>query len=119
MKNFMQNGSRMRWKNSGSATVPSGALVSLPGMVGVAAADIPVGAEGELAACGVFMLPKEAAASGKDVAQGAAVYLDADGKLTTAATATSGSDVTDNRRIGVCWEAAPSTAASVNVKINV
>ncbi|MBS6142065.1 MAG: DUF2190 family protein [Bilophila sp.] len=119
MKNFIQDGSRMRWKNNGSAAVSSGALVSLPGMVGVAAADIPVGAEGELAACGVFLLAKEAAASGKEVAQGAAVYLDADGKLTTAATATSGSDITDNRRVGVCWEAAPPTAASVNVKINV
>ena len=104
MKNFMQNGSRMRWKNSGSAAVLSGELVPLSGMVGVAATDIPAGAEGELAACGVFLLAKEAAASGKDVAQGAAVYLDADGKLTTAATTTSGSD---------------STAAVVSVKINV
>ncbi len=114
MKNFIQDGSRMRWKNNGSAAVSSGALVSLPGMVGVAAADIPVGAEGELAACGVFLLAKEAAASGKEVAQGAAVYLDADGKLTTA-----GSDATNNLRVGVCWEPAASTAAVVSVKINV
>ena len=107
MKNFMQNGSRMRWKNSGSAAVLSGELVPLSGMVGVAATDIPAGAEGELAA------------SGKDVAQGAAVYLDADGKLTTAATTTSGSDATNNLRVGVCWEPAASTAAVVSVKINV
>lgn len=114
MKNFMQNGSRMRWKNSGSAAVLSGELVPLSGMVGVAATDIPAGAEGELAACGVFLLAKEAAASGKDVAQGAAVYLDADGKLTTA-----GSDATNSLRVGVCWEPAASTAAVVSVKINV
>ncbi len=119
MKNFMQNGSRMRWKNSGSAAVLSGELVPLSGMVGVAATDIPAGAEGELAACGVFLLAKEAAASGKDVAQGVAVYLDADGKLTTAATTTSGSDTTNNQRVGVCWEPAASTAAVVSVKINV
>ena len=117
MKNFMQNGSRMRWKNSGSAAVASGELVPLSGMVGVAATDIPAGAEGELAACGVFLLAKEAAASGKDVAQGAAVYLD--GKLTTAATTTSGSDATNTLRVGVCWEPAASTAAVVSVKINV
>ena len=61
MKNFMQNGSRMRWKNNGSAAVASGELVPLSGMVGVAATDIPAGAEGELAACGVFLLAKEAA----------------------------------------------------------
>ena len=113
MKNFMQNGSRMRWKNNGSAAVASGELVPLSGMVGVAAT------EGELAACGVFLLAKEAAASGKDVAQGVAVYLDADGKLTTAATTTSGSDATNNLRVGVCWEPAASTAAVVSVKINV
>ena len=81
--------------------------------------EVPAGAEGELAACGVFLLAKEAAASGKDVAQGAAVYLDADGKLTTAATTTSGSDATNNLRVGVCWEPAASTAAVVSVKINV
>lgn len=119
MKNFMQNGSRMRWKNSGSAAVLSGDLVVLGGMVGVAAVDIPAGAEGELATCGVYLLAKEAAASGKDVAQGVAVYLDADGKLTTAATTTSGSDTTNNQRVGVCWEAAASTATIVSVKINV
>ena len=45
MKNFMQNGSRMRWKNNGSAAVASGELVPLSGMVGVAATDIPAGAE--------------------------------------------------------------------------
>lgn len=83
-------------------------------MVGVAATDIPAGAEGELAACGVFLLAKEAAASGKDVAQGAAVYLDADGKLITA-----GSDAANSLRVGVCWEPAASTAAVVSVKINV
>lgn len=114
MKNFMQNGSRMRWKNSGSAAVSSGDLVPLSGMVGVAATDIPVGAEGELAACGVFLLTKEAAASGKDMAQGAAVYLDADGKLTT-----SENDAANSLRVGVCWESAASTAAVVSVKINV
>ena len=102
MKNFMQNGSRMRWKNSGSAAVLSGELVPLSGMVGVAATDIPAGAEGELAA------------SGKDVAQEAAVYLDADGKLITA-----GSDAANSLRVGVCWEPAASTAAVVSVKINV
>ena len=53
------------------------------------------------------------------MAQGAAVYLDADGKLTTAATTTSGSDATNNLRVGVCWEPAASTAAVVSVKINV
>lgn len=59
MKNFMQNGSRMRWKNNGSAAVASGELVPLSGMVGVAATDIPAGAEGELAACGVFLLGRK------------------------------------------------------------
>ena len=102
MKNFMQNGSRMRWKNNGSAAVASGELVPLSGMVGVAATDIPAGAEGELAACGVFLLAKETCASGR-MWQGAAVYLDADGKLTTAATTTSGNDATNNLRVGVCW----------------
>ena len=52
MKNFMQNGSRLRWKNSGSAAVSSGDLVPLSGMVGVAATDIPVGAEGSLPPAG-------------------------------------------------------------------
>ena len=57
MKNFMQNGSRMRWKNNGSAAVASGDLVPLSGMVGVAATDIPAGAEGELAACASTAMP--------------------------------------------------------------
>ena len=63
--------------------------------------------------------PAALPASGKDVAQGAAIYLVADGKLTTAATTTSGSDATNNLRVGVCWEPAASTAAVVSVKINV
>ncbi|MFQ8888726.1 MAG: hypothetical protein ACLR7Z_10685 [Bilophila wadsworthia] len=63
-----------------------------------------------------FLLAKEAAASGKDVAQGR--RLDADSKLTTATT-TSGSDATNNLRVGVCWRPAASTAAIVSVKINV
>ncbi len=48
------------------------------------------------------------------MAQGAAVYLDADGKLTT-----SESDAANSLRVGVCWESAASTAAVVSVKINV
>ena len=48
------------------------------------------------------------------MAQGAAVYLDADGKLTT-----SESDAANSLRVGVGWESAASTAAVVSVKINV
>ena len=64
MKNFMQNGSRMRWKNNGSAAVASGELVPLSGMVG---GPPLISARSGRRACrlrGFFLLAKGAAASG-------------------------------------------------------
>ena len=118
MKNYVQDGTRMTWKNATSAKVASGGLVAFDAMVGIATTDIAAGTVGELATRGVYLLPKESAASGKDFTQGAAVYVDADGKLTSAASVTSGSDTTANKRVGVCFESAASTASVVSVKIN-
>ena len=68
---YQQAGNTLDYKNSGSAAIEAGTVVSLTTRVGVAAADIPVGAVGALAMEGVFKFLK---ASSLEIAAGDAVY---------------------------------------------
>lgn len=58
MKNYVQRGRVMPWKNEGS-DVASGDVVAVNDVVGVAVADIASGDVGELAISGVFLLPTD------------------------------------------------------------
>ena len=119
MNNFNQHGLTLNWKNAGSADVASGQLVTVGEVVGVAQVDIPIGATETLAMTGVYELPKDAGASGKEITQGASLYVDASGKLTPTGTVTEGSDTTNLTRAGVAWADAASAATKVLIKINV
>lgn len=117
MNNFIQHGLTIDWKNGGSAVV-SGELVVVGEIVGVAQVDIPVGEIGPLAVTGVYELPKDSGASGKDITQGDRLYVGASGMLTPAGTA----DVAEQSTLpsaGVAWADAASAATKVLIKINV
>ncbi len=85
--------------------VAGGQLVVLPGMVAVAATDIASGETGACVAVGVFELAKASGA----IAQGAPVYVDAQGKITATASATFA---------GVAWRAAEAGDVTVDVSLN-
>lgn len=106
MQNKIQSSGLFGYTAS-SAAVKGGELVKIGNsFFGVAVADIALGATGIADTCGVFSLPK---ASG-EIAQGAPVYVNGEGKAT--ATATAGAYA------GRAHEAAASSAAEVAVLLN-
>ena len=85
----------------------AGAVVFLGKLAGITKLDIPAGELGAVATVGVFNVIKASGA----IAQGAAIYWDADaGKATTTPNA---------KYLGVAIEAAASDAEAVKVLINV
>lgn len=85
----------------------AGAVVFLGKLAGITKLDIPAGELGAVATVGVFNVVKASGA----IAQGAAIYWDADaGKATTTPNA---------KYLGVAIEAAASDAEAVKVLINV
>jgi len=102
MARFVALGKTMNY-TSESALV-AGAVVAAGTVIGIAEAGCAAGAACALTIEGVF----EFVAS-STITQGAAVYLDSNGKATTTAG--------ENTALGVALTAA-TTGASVNVKIN-
>lgn len=97
--------------------IRGGDVVALSGCIAIASADIP---QGETGACEVYGVYELAKVSGA-VSQGAKVYLDGDGNITTAATTPGegeGAEDTANTYAGVAWAAAASGDATVLVSIN-
>jgi len=70
---YNSRGEAINYKNISGADIAAGDIVSLTTRIGVAAADIPNGAEGALHVTGVFEMPKSSAA----IDLGAAVYYNA------------------------------------------
>jgi len=103
-KNQIQDGKYMAYV--ASAAISSGAPVAVGGRVGVAVADIANGESGTLCMEGVFNLSKEAEA----IAQGVAVYLKSNGKVTATASG--------NTACGYAFEGAGSSDATMAVKLN-
>ncbi len=105
-QNRIQDGEVLPYKNTTSDLIPSGSLVVLEAVVGVATVDIAADEEGSVNTTGVWELPKKA---GDEVAQGTAVYF-AGGEVT----------VTDGGTpsIGYCFRAAAADAATIEVCIN-
>ncbi len=103
MKNFIQDGTRMR--HTATAVAASGSVILVGNRVGVATADIAIGATGDLAMLGVFSLPK---ASADNFVIGAQVYWDNTSKVMTSVT-------TGNTLAG--YVAEPASAATTSAKI--
>lgn len=61
-KNFVSDGDVIPWTNATGNTVPSGRLIAMGHILGVALVDIPNGASGSVAIEGVFAVPKVSAA---------------------------------------------------------
>lgn len=111
MRNFIQEGRTLTYTNAGAA-IPAGAVVPVGGIIGVAIADIPSGASGELATEGVFEVPK---ANGSAINAGTAPIWDVSaGKFVPAGTATAAGDVSG---AVVAWATAASAATTVKVKL--
>lgn len=90
-----------------SSAVVSGQLTAIGKMVGVASNDAAENQPNVYLVGGVFELPKKKT---DDVAVGALLYLDADGKSVTTTAGT--------QYVGVAWEAAANGVETVLVRIN-
>lgn len=90
MKNYVQPGKIIPYTNASGATIPSGSLVALGIVLGVVAADIPDGEDGDIGVVGVFDLPKAAGA----VSAGDLLSFDAsEGNVTTALGTPAAGDI--------------------------
>lgn len=97
-KNFVQEGSVIRWENTSGEDVVSGQAVKVGDMVGVAQLDIPADGEGAVKLDGVWQLPKVDTIA---LGQGDTVYLDAEGLITNVPL--------DNTKAGYAAKAAEMT----------
>ena len=105
-RNFVQEGSVI--DHAPAALQPSGSVVVIGSVVGVATADIPAGTAGSVAVEGVFTLPADNTLT---IAQGAQLYWDAvAGKMTTVTV--------NNIPAGKAWAAKPLAGTTVKVKLN-
>lgn len=105
MKNFKRHGETIAF--TPTVDTPSGTLVLIGGVAGVALADTLANQEGEARAEGVYELPKQAATT---AAKGTDAYVTSGGNVTGTAT--------NNTRIGRFWSAAVANESVVAVKIN-
>lgn len=104
MKNKVQNGKVLDFTNGTGAKILGGSLVIFGALIGVAVADIEIGATGAVDLHGVFEFPKATGAIG----QGDKVYWDATaGNVTKTATS--------NTVFGAAAEAAVSADLTVKV----
>lgn len=108
-KNYVQTGEVITYKNTGTAVIPSGAVVVMGAIIGIAVADIPVGDSGSVHIEKVWGLPKDTAAA---LAVGDKVYWDKTGKEIVAASSAN------TVPAGVAAADASASAGTVNVKIN-
>lgn len=113
MKNQISDGTRITWTNGTGSAVASGDPVVVGNMVCVACGNIANGDSGELAAKGVFELPK---AAGNAIAQGEAPLFDISAAAFDAASATAAAG--DISGCCVAREAAAAAATTVIVEIN-
>lgn len=99
-------GERLNYINSTGSTIAAGTAVVVGNIVGIAEVAIPSGTKpGALTVEGVFTFE-----ASSEVTQGALVYLDSNGKVTTTATS--------NTLLGVAWTAASASGKPVDVRIN-
>lgn len=85
---YWQRGESLDYTNGSGSKITAGTIILLTDMVGVAGADIPDGATGSVEVTGVFIAPKEYAASGKALTIGQAVVWDDTNGYFKAATTT-------------------------------
>ncbi len=109
--NYVQPGRVLDYVNGGGSTIPSGAVVVVGAVIGVALKAIPAGAKGSVQVEGVFTLPKK---TGTAVTQGAALVFKAASKDFTVGTPASG-DVSG--AAAFAFEAADSEATLLQVKL--
>ena len=100
MKNFIQDGKTIEYKVADTA-IKSGEVRVIGDLAGVAVTDGAVDDTVVLNVTGVYELAKGAGA----ITQGQKVYAPADGS--------------DNKPVGVAWEAAAAADTTVLVKLNV
>lgn len=113
MKNHVQKGDIVHFKNETGAAILSGDPVVVGNQIGVAAVDIADGETGEVMMEEVFDLPKTA---GSAITQGSTPVFDVSaGEFVPEGTSTATGDVTG---AVTCWEAAASAATTVSVKLN-
>lgn len=114
---YRQMGGSLDYVNSTDATIEAFTVIPFGDRVGIAGEDILPGRLGSIEVTGVFAMPKATGA----ITAGAQVYLDADGKITAAASvpaATEGGSATANVRAGFAIAAAKADDAEVLVKLN-
>lgn len=107
MKNFIQDGKTIEYKVADTA-IKSGEVRVIGDLAGVAVTDGAVDDTVVLNVTGVYELAKGAGA----ITQGQKVYAPADGSGIVATA-------TDNKPVGVAWEAAAAADTTVLVKLNV
>jgi len=105
-QNFIQNGEVLQYTLSSGSTIPAGSILGVGGFAGIATVDIAEGETGSVAVAGVWKLPKAAVS----ITQGATVYFDGDGNITTSASGTT--------QAGKAFEAAASDDDYAYVKLN-
>lgn len=105
MAKFVKVGETLTYANTadGATAITAGSPVLVGNIYGIAEAPIAINATGALAIEGVFAFTSSAA-----ITQGAMVYLDSDGKVTTSGT----------HALGVAMTAASASGKEVFVKIN-
>ena len=105
--NFVQEGKALDYTASGS-DIPSGSLVVIGTIAGIAKTDIADGSKGAVHITGVFSVPKASGA----VTQGQKLYWNStNSNLTTTASG--------NTLVGIAFEAAASGDANVKILLNV
>jgi predicted RecA/RadA family phage recombinase len=103
MQNAKLNGLSLKYRNTGIEVIPSGALVALDDVVGIATTDIQSTSEGVLHTEGVFILPKK---TGENIRCGQRVFWDpVVGAVTLEGTHldTDGETIVPNVSVGVAW----------------
>ena len=108
-KNFVCHGRTLDFKSTESALVPSGSVVALETMIGVAETDLQPGKAGVLNVEGVFRLPTESTA---DLKLGADCFWDTDKKQIVSAAAATAVPA------GTVWAAAGNGTTIAQIKIN-
>ena len=107
MKNFIQDGKTIEYKVADTA-IKSGEVRGIGDLAGVAVTDGAVDETVVLNVTGVYELAKGSGA----ITQGQKVYAAADGSGIVATA-------TDNKPVGIAWEAAAAADTTVLVKLNV
>ena len=106
MANFVQDGKYIDYVNTGADGIKRGDPVALAESIAIAETDIPAGAKGVLALCGVYEFASAAVA----IAVGDTVYWDA-----TAGNISKTN--TGNKKAGMAVSAQTAAAGKVLVKI--